>query len=284
MLLIYCFFALTGFFIIKLYRLLFPRFIVGGYIAFSLFLMHPAMILSRLMVLHFEFVYLFLVVLATYYFVMFCLLNFLSLEPQGKRKKMKYIHWLIISILLYGLAITFKEPAILLGPVLAVYLCLSLYAGQPLLVFARQLLQDKRVRNILLLLIFVSMLLAVYLSLQWPNMQNPVKHPLDWKVYLSSINEFLRVLVASPGNFFPEQFYSLQTGRWRDAIFPLATRLIVWFFVVVTIVSLARITKKSGEYVKFYQKSLIFYLFPRCFILPCRWSGQCHFHGIWAFH
>src|SRR5688572_28575416 len=57
------FLSLTGYLVIKLYELLFPSFKWGAYLAFSIYLMHPALMLSRLIVLHFEFAYVFFAVL-----------------------------------------------------------------------------------------------------------------------------------------------------------------------------------------------------------------------------
>src|SRR5262249_36988549 len=66
------FLALTGFLLIKIYEALFPGSRVGGYLAFSLYLMHPALFLSRLIVLHFEFAYIFFCLLSFYCFLRFC--------------------------------------------------------------------------------------------------------------------------------------------------------------------------------------------------------------------
>ena len=66
------FLSVTGYFLIKLYSLLFPRFKVEGYVAFSVYLMHPALSLSRLIVLHFEFAYVCFFVVSLYCFALFC--------------------------------------------------------------------------------------------------------------------------------------------------------------------------------------------------------------------
>jgi hypothetical protein len=49
------FLALTCYLIIKLYALFFPRYRVGAYIACGIYLVHPALALSRFTPMHFEF-------------------------------------------------------------------------------------------------------------------------------------------------------------------------------------------------------------------------------------
>ncbi|HSW71611.1 MAG TPA: hypothetical protein VLH77_06505, partial [Gammaproteobacteria bacterium] len=66
------FLAFSGFLVVKIYELLFPGFWLGAYLAFGFYLMHPALILSRLIVLHFEFAYIFFTLLSFYCFARFC--------------------------------------------------------------------------------------------------------------------------------------------------------------------------------------------------------------------
>jgi hypothetical protein len=76
------FLPLIGLVMIRLYQLLFPGFYAGGYIAFGIYLMQPALMLSRLTIMHFDFAYVFFVLLSLYYFVLFCKKNYL-LENYG---------------------------------------------------------------------------------------------------------------------------------------------------------------------------------------------------------
>ena len=107
---------------LRLYSLLFPNFKLGGYLAFSVYLMHPALILSRLTILHFEFTYAFFVMLSVYLFVKFC----------AHLDKTKSLSDLIYSLVFYIIAVSFKEPAVMLGPVLACYFLISIYKNQTL--------------------------------------------------------------------------------------------------------------------------------------------------------
>ena len=71
----FSFLALTGFFIIKLYKLLFPTFATGGFLAFSIYLMHPSLMISRMTFMHFDFAYVALLLCSLYLFVLFCRKN-----------------------------------------------------------------------------------------------------------------------------------------------------------------------------------------------------------------
>ncbi|HSW70608.1 MAG TPA: hypothetical protein VLH77_01355, partial [Gammaproteobacteria bacterium] len=102
------FLACTGLLLIKIYERLFPGFTVGAYLAFSIYLMHPALMLSRLIALHFEFAY-----------VSFTLLSFYCFQRFCQDRKTKHYSFLMGSLFFYVVAVTCKEPALLLGPVLA---------------------------------------------------------------------------------------------------------------------------------------------------------------------
>src|SRR5437868_11251256 len=102
----FTFLALTGFFSIKVYQLLFPSFSTGAFIAFGLYLMHPSLSISRLTFMHFDFAYVCFLMLALYLFLLFC---------KSTPRKFRYF---FLSLIVYAIAVTFKEPAIMLGPVM----------------------------------------------------------------------------------------------------------------------------------------------------------------------
>lgn len=99
-----CFLAGFGYVLLKLYQLLFPNFKMGGYVAIAIYLMHPALMLSRLIVLHFEFAYIFFTALSLYCFLLFC------------QRGLQNYYLLAAALALYVLAVTFKEPSLFLGP------------------------------------------------------------------------------------------------------------------------------------------------------------------------
>ncbi len=276
----FLFLALTGFYLIKLYQLLFPRMKIGGYIAFSLYLMHPALILSRLLILHFEFAYVFLVVLATYYFVRYCQGNYSITQPQINKIHFKNLHQLVGIVLLYCLAITFKETAIMLGPVLAAYLCVTLYSGQGMVQYAREVLGNKQIRNMLLLLMTITMALLIYISLQWPTFQNPVQHETGWRLNVSSAAELIKLLLASPVNLLPDSIYTLYHASWRELVCPPATRLLIWFCILATVVSIWNIRNTDTETMRFYRKSIAFLILSALvyLILPLGWGMGLPWH------
>lgn len=65
----FTFMALTGYYMIQLYKLLFRGYWVGGLIAFSIYLAHPSLFLIKASVLHFEFAHTFFAILGLYFFV-----------------------------------------------------------------------------------------------------------------------------------------------------------------------------------------------------------------------
>lgn len=274
------FLAMTGYYLVKLYRLLFPGFIIGGYIAFAIYLMHPALILSRMIVLHFEFAYVFMVVLSTYYFSLFIDRNVTVISPTIRSVTFRHLKWFIISLFVYAVAITFKEAAIMLGPVLALYLCISLYDGQKVLAFSRDLYRNKRIRDVFLLLTIVSLILGFYLSLQWPTLSNPVKHEASWKALLSSSNELIKILLASPYNFIPGSWYDLQSAKWRDVIFPASTRVLIWSLIIITMFSIVLVKKNDSVDAIRQRKSLLFLFLSALIylVLPIGWGMSLPWH------
>lgn len=193
------FLSLTGFVMIKLYALLFPRFISGGYIAFSLFMMHPALTLSRFMVMQFEYAYTFFSLLSMYYFILFCQRNFLTyqLRIQGNLGinvplfELTHFSLVALSMLFYIIAITFKESAIMLGPVMAMYFLIIFYNGNSIFHFANYLWRSSQSRQIVSLLLVLFVSLSLYISLQWVTVQRPFNADIQ-----NNIIYYLQVIVG----------------------------------------------------------------------------------------
>src|SRR3990167_273161 len=159
----FIFLGLTGYFLIKLYSLLFPNFKMGGYIAFSFYLMHPALNLSRLIILHFEFAYIFFSLVSLYCFVLFCQKNNFAalISDKYKHSKPHAIGFFLSAIIFYTIAITFKEPAIIVGPLMMLYLCIVCYPKKTaLLGYCHQCIANKTFRQICFLLLITSLTLC----------------------------------------------------------------------------------------------------------------------------
>ena len=62
------FLGLAGYYMARVYSLLFKGYWVGGLIEFAIYLAHPSLALVKLSVLHFEFAHVFFVLVGLYYF------------------------------------------------------------------------------------------------------------------------------------------------------------------------------------------------------------------------
>lgn len=241
------FLALSGFVMIKLYHLLFPRFRLGGYIAFSVYLMHPALILSRLITLHFEFAHIFFVILSVYCFVQYCQNN------KGA--------YLFASILCFIIAVTFKEPAIMLGPVLFAYYCVTPYKPS-----------TYKSREILALLIILSLALGFYLSLQWPSWYHPMRTGFKLQAVAQAAEKFFILTFGWGGEVrFPPPV-------WRNIVFPWFSRILIGTLALSCVATLLLLFSKAGNNTD--KKSLIFlFLSTSLFLLlPLSWAWGLPWH------
>jgi hypothetical protein len=258
------FLALSGFLLIKLYELLFPSFKVGGYLAFSLYLMHPTLMLSRLIVLHFEFAHIFFVLLSLYCFVYFCQQNFKETQKQRA---------FFLSLFFFAFAVTFKEPALMLGPVLLSYFCLSLYAGEKPSHFLGRLMQQKTSREPFIMIFLLTALLTLYLSLQWPTLAHPLRADLKSGAFSEAARKLFLLLVG----FKTENLFSPPV--WRNVSFPLITQGLMGFFVIISMLATSLLFLRSSEE-KIYKKSLLF-LYGAAFLfllLPLSWAWGLPWH------
>jgi len=177
MLINFMFLALTGVMIIKLYQVLFPGYKAGAYIAFAIFMTHPALVLSRYMMMQFDYSYAFFSLLSLYLFILFCRKNVarqqlyfqsnLSLTQPSGKVEFNSLAYFIGSLFFYAVAITFKEIAIMLGPVLMVYFLLVFYKQNAGNNFSKWVFGNKQVYQLMLVLTLFSAFLACYLSFQW---------------------------------------------------------------------------------------------------------------------
>jgi hypothetical protein len=157
------FLGATGYVLFKIYQELFTGYVFGGLIAFSIYLMTPGLILAKMVIMHFEYAYVFFVWLSLYCFIMFCKKNRDSLQ------EFKHYGWLFSTIIFYILAQTFKEASMMLGPVLGIYLLLQLY--KPGKFWAT--LKAKDNLKIIFLLGVVTLTLITYSLLSWSTHSHP---------------------------------------------------------------------------------------------------------------
>jgi hypothetical protein len=217
------FLAGSGFVMTKLYRLLFSGLMWGGYV------MQPAMILPRLTIMHFEFAYIFFVLLSWYCFASFCQKNQLqwrNILTTGVRCEHFYL--LAFSMLWYVLAVTFKEPAVMLAPVLASYFLLMLYHGQSIKSFLGAIFKQNELQQILLLLTALSIALVFYLIMPWPSLSHPLRANIGSAQLLGTLNNFLKVLFNVQYEFISRTDFQLSPNPYLTFIAPLVTRIITW--------------------------------------------------------
>jgi hypothetical protein len=273
------FLALTGYCMIKLYKLLFPGYEAGGYLAFAIYLMSPALVISRFTIMHFEFAYVFFAMLSCYYFVAFCQKNNAAMRSQSATFKYGYLF--ALAILFYMIAITFKEPAIMLGPILASYLMITFYHREPVKVYIHNFFRHKDAVKIVLILAIVSVTLLSYLTMAWISWSNPLSDGVSKKEMLASAKSFLYVL-AGAQNYYSDKDLYAPGVLWRHNPVPLSTELLLWGLLALTLGSVIRISfYKNVTDVLNYKKSLVFILLAivAFLILPIGWGVGMPWHA-----
>lgn len=257
------FLALTGYFIIQLYRLLFPNYLIGGYIAFSFYLMHPALIMSRLIILHFEFAYVMFTVWSLYCFVLFCQKNNIA-HTDIRQFRFKHLQVLILSLLLYAIAITFKEGAIPLGAAMLCYLYLALYQQQKLSHFIIDIFHNREILQITFLILGVSISLGLYLTLAWPHLFHPLRNDVKPDILLHSTKQFICMIFNTQSSFI-----SVSNSRFCDMISPLITRVIIWILLGALLIN-TFLTNTNKKACLFLLLCMVLFL-----LIPLKWGmGQ----------
>ncbi len=263
------FLALTGFLMVKTYALLFPDFKVGGYLAFSLYLMHPALFLSRLIVLHFEFAHVFFCLLSFYCFALFC-----REENRAQAKGLP------AALLFYVVAVTFKEPALMLGPVLAAYFCIARYPGGPLSTYFYRLARDKTALQSLALLATTTVALALYLSLAWPTLAHPLGAAITAQEKGAATVELLRTILGFPHEHGVPAVLPQAHLLWRELIFPPLTQVLLALSFFLSVLAVVRLIVEKNA-VAFERKKVLLFLgvAAACFlILPIHWAMALPWH------
>lgn len=270
------FLALTGFLVIRIYRLLFPDYKVGGYLAFSLYLMHPTLMLSRFMIMHFDFAYIGFMMLGLYYFILFCQKNipisYKAKHIELKNIEFKHFHLLVLTLFFYAIAATCKEPALLLAPICIVFFCIFLYEKQSIKIFLMELFRQRQVRQILILFLVASITLFMYLTLAWPILSHPLRPTLRIANSMASINEFLKDGFGLSKDIIPRGTLAAPNDPLRAIVFSTMSRMLIGLFFIFALAgTLITWTRKVGQENK---KSLLFLwlAFFICLALPIVWG------------
>lgn len=251
------FLGLTGYLMIKVYERLFPKLSAGGYIAFSLYLMHPALILPRLMTLHFEFAHTFFLMLGLYFFIRFTQDYFHQrIERNGL---------LGLALASFVLATTFKEPALMLGGVYFLYFGMS--------DFSVRLVTNRQHRNILMLVLVTTVTLAVYLTLPWPQLSSPVRQTFKLDSFYSCIQSFF-YYVFNLGSLSAKQELFNRASIFTAVSFPWLTTLILWVSAAIAVIVPCSLLRLNDLLSRAYRKSISFILLSSLLflVLPFGWG------------
>lgn len=263
----FLFLALIGVLMIVLYQRLFPGYRLGGYLAFSLYLMHPALSLARVTLMHFEFAYVLFLMLSLYTFVRFCE------DEQCWR-------WFILSMGLYVLAVTFKEPAVMLGPVMFCYWLINSYTGKSWFSFVLQLLRKWQAWLVAGSLTLISLLMGWYLVASWPGLAYP-KGILSMFKTIGTINSFFIDVWGLQHDLIPRGRLPFPDLAWRTIVYPDSVRYMLWTFLLLSLASCIALYVKRDQQQITYRKSIVFLLTAAILflVLPFAWAtgGPWHY-------
>lgn len=283
------FLALTGYALIKLYNLLFPNFKIGGYVAFSIYLMHPALILSRLVILHFEFAYVFFSVASLMLFVRFIRENTTIEISQyqdptyrfEKTKALQFKHQplFMYAILLFAIAITFNELAVMMGLVFLAYFLIHFYNKQSILSYSKDLIKNRDMRNILLVITLTTLILGIYLTMAWPTLQHPLRKDVDATKMMAAIRSYVQII-------FPLKYNWINNPKnpdliWYNVVFPLITRMLLWLGLLTALLATIIIDRSwQNTGLSVYRRSLTFLYvaFAMGLIIPINWAMSLAWH------
>lgn len=272
----FMFLAACCYLMIRLYEKLFPRFKSGAYIACAFYLMQPSLLLSRTTIMHFDFAHVAFLLLALNCFVAFCQQNYLALTDG-----FKHFGLLAQSLIFFIIAVTFKEPALMLGPVLVSYFFIFFYKTS-LSATLLKLIKNSESRKIIVIITLVSALMALYLTFSWPALALPLRAGIKSAEVWGSIKSFIKILFSLPGNMnwmpgLPLNYVSLQATQIK----PQLIHVIVWSFLLATAVSLYQLFgKENGDEAVVYRKSVVFLSVALLLflVLPTLWSAGMPWH------
>ncbi|VVC77001.1 hypothetical protein AQUSIP_23280 [Aquicella siphonis] len=281
------FLSMTGYFLIRLYSRLFPSYRFGGWVAFSIYLMHPALSISRLTIMHFEFAYVFFLTLSLYLFVVFCEKNTLcpcEREHHPARIQPDVIpfrHYFLFfaSLFLYVLAVTFKEPAVMLGPVLMCYFLIHFYTRQSPWRYLYRLAGHRDARKVITIITLTSAALGIYLLASWPGLEYGVKN-VNYRHTLGTVNAFLKDVFGVTHDYIPSGILAFPDLAWRTIIFTASARLLIWALIWAALLGTLGVWIYRSDDSMVYKKSLAFlYASSILFlVLPFSWAMGAPWH------
>ena len=267
------FLAGVGYYTFAIYLKLFPKYWAGGLIAFALYLAHPSLSLVKLTVMHFEFAYIFFVMGGLYYFIIFTHRNVNIL----KYNKINSASLLALTLVLYLIGITFKESAIMLGPVMIVYFCLFACQNNNTNSSILSLTKNKNAIQIIALLTITTIVTILYITLSWPTFKNPNKTIFTFPGIISVTENFLlAVFDCQPFHFsLPNQTMHMV---WRHISFPDYIKFIMVTGIILSFTTLIKIT--LNHQFRNYKNAFIFLLIASLvfLILPLGWGEGLPWH------
>lgn len=282
------FLGLTAYLIIKIYALLFPGFKWGGLIAAAIYVMHPALSLSKLIILHFDFAYVFFLMLSLYCFILFLQRN-PSEKVLHKNGFLSHYIFLFCSFFFYIFAVTFKESALLLAPALMVYMAIWAYQKNHFLHSMKLLFIRDELRKIFILLFILFAALAIYLTLAWPTIDHPMRSMLHgdthvlFKERIDAVGQLMQYLLGLSHPFFSMQTLSVDAAKkiiWGHFIAPATVSLLLWWCYAAILMAGVVIYFDRSEKTFYYKKSLCFLLISSLlyFLLPVIWAMGFAWH------
>jgi hypothetical protein len=267
MLISYFFLALCCYMVLQINRLLFPRQPLAGWIACGIYLMHPALTMPRTVVMHMEFAFVFFTLWSLYCFALFCQKNRASLLGQHQIH-FKHLKLFGASLFLMGVSLTFKEPALMLGPVMAVYLAVTFYEGQGLLFYVKSFWRHPELRSIIIILAAFTLILVTYITMSWQGLSPPLRN----------------ADVAVDTLHLGQHFWGMLFGFWNNIMYPSFVRLALRVQLGILIAGLAIVylfIRKPDDAVFFAEKKSILFLSLAAIaflLIPMAWGRARPWH------
>jgi hypothetical protein len=177
-------------------------------------------------------------------------------------------------------AVTFKEPALMLGPVLMCYFWINLYDKSPLLIFAKNNLSNPRRLIMMACITTMSIFVGLYILSAWPTLTYASNY-MSTQHTLGTMNAFLKDVFAVTADYIPWGFIYFADLAWRTLVFPPISRLLIWSLSWITLFALIRLFFSRSPHYFMYKKSVCFLLIASALflILPFAWGmgGPWHY-------
>lgn len=234
----FLFLTVIGYFMVLLYQRLFPGYSYGGWVAFGFYLMHPALSISKLTFMHFDFAYIAFMLMSFYLFIHF-------FDNALKTNRYQYGVF-ACSLFLYALAVTFKESAIMLGPIMVLYACIATYPGGSWVTHAKYLCSHRKIVGICAVTTVITTLLALYLLSSWPEI-NYGSANFEALRTLGTINLFFKDIFAIDHDIITRGYLATPLLPWRTIVYSPQVRLIVWILLVVTLYTAVKVCIASSQ-------------------------------------